>query len=192
MDETSFSLLDRIRRQSDRESWDRLVTIYTPLLRQWLARFRVQESDADDLVQEVFSILLRKLPAFEHNQRTGAFRNWLRTILVNCLRNSWRRSNQRPTAPDQVAKLLDELADDSSELSQVWRREHDEYIMRRLMELVQPRVAAETWKAFCRQAIDGEPAAVVAQELDISLDSAYAAKSRVLQALRQEAQGLID
>jgi DNA-directed RNA polymerase specialized sigma24 family protein len=40
--------------------------------------------------------------------------------------------------------------------------------------------------------IDGVSPQEVAKELGISVDSAYAAKSRVLQALRQDARGLID
>ena len=53
-------------------------------------------------------------------------------------------------------------------------------------------VSASTWTAFCRQMIVGVSASDTAKELGISVDSAYAAKSRVLRMLRQEARGLID
>ena len=42
----------------------------------------IRPSDVDDLVQEVLAVVLRELPQFEHNGRTGAFRRWLRTILL--------------------------------------------------------------------------------------------------------------
>ena len=37
MAETSASLLQSLREQPDGDAWHRLVHLYTPLLRQWLA-----------------------------------------------------------------------------------------------------------------------------------------------------------
>src|SRR5262245_27460259 len=87
---TSFSLLERASASRDVAAWDRLVALYTPLLRRWLGSYDIQNADADDLIQDVLSVVLAELPAFEHNQRTGAFRNWLRRILANRLRTYWR------------------------------------------------------------------------------------------------------
>ena len=44
--------------------------------------------------------------------------------------------------------------------------------------------APETWQAFRRQVLDGMTAEQVAAQLDMPLHSVYAAKSRVLKALR--------
>src|SRR5437870_2279853 len=86
MHETSASLLDRLRRPKAGEAdWRRLVDLYTPLIRGWLRRHAdLPPGDADDVVQDVLAVVVRRLPDFEHNQRTGAFRAWLRTITVNC------------------------------------------------------------------------------------------------------------
>jgi len=194
MDNTSLSLLDRLRRQSDSRSWTRLVELYGPLLKRWLGRYQLQDADAEDLVQEVLAVVFRELPRFQHNRRAGAFRSWLREILVHRLRNFWRSRQYRPVAPggSDIQRRLDELADRTSELSRLWNLQHDEQVVRRLLASVQPRVEAATWKAFCRQMIDGIPALDVSGELNISVASAYAAKSRVLRMLRQEARGLID
>ena len=87
MTDTSMSLLDDVCRRPDSESWTRLVGIYTPLLKGWIGRYDVQDSDRDDLVQDVLMVVLRELPTFRHTQRQGAFRSWLRGILVNRVRN---------------------------------------------------------------------------------------------------------
>ncbi len=84
------------------------------------------------------------------------------------------------------------LRRETSELSRDWGRQHDEHVMQRLMASVQSKIVASTWKAFCRQMFDGVSASETAKELGISVDSAYAAKSRVLRMLRHEARGLID
>ena len=75
MDETSLSLLGRLSREADCDSWQRLFDVYTPLLRGWLKRYQVQSSDADDLIQDVLTVVLRELPRFQHNQQAGAFRS---------------------------------------------------------------------------------------------------------------------
>jgi len=63
--------------------------------------------------------------------------------------------------------------------------------MRRLLEQVRARFAPPTWQAFCRQVLDGLAADAVADELGMALPSVYAAKSRVLKALRTLAHGLV-
>jgi RNA polymerase sigma-70 factor (ECF subfamily) len=77
-------------------------------------------------------------------------------------------------------------------LSRIWNREHDEHVVKRLMESVRTQFEPKTWQAFRRQVIDGERADVVAQELGTSLGSVYMAKSRVLSALRRESEGLVE
>lgn len=191
---TSISLLSRIRENPDSEAWDKLVSLYRPLLMTWLARFDVQHDDAEDLIQDVMLVVIRELPTFQHNRRTGAFRTWLRNILVNRLRDFWRSRQYRPTAPgtSSFQQQLDELADAGSDASQIWDREHDEFVMQRLMEVVEPQFEPQTWLAFRRQVIDGVRADAVAAELGMKPGAVYMAKSRVLLALRRESEGLID
>src|SRR5262245_6236650 len=62
---TSDSLLHRLRHPSDGEAWARFIQLYTPVLHRWANRLGLQEADAADLVQDVFGLLLRKLPEFE-------------------------------------------------------------------------------------------------------------------------------
>ena len=194
MNETSLSLLDRIRESPESESWDRLVSLYTPLLRRWVRKYQIQESDVDDIVQDVLSVLLNDLPRFDHNRRTGAFRTWLRTILVNRVRLFWRSRKYQPvaTGSSSIDEMLDQLQDGSSEVSQIWNREHNEIVLKRLMQHIRPQFEAQTWLAFQRQVVDHQRADVVARELEMSLSSVYKAKSRVLGALRREADGLVD
>lgn len=191
---TSLSLLDRVANCSDTDAWDRLAGVYTPLMRQWLDRYEVQSADADDLIQEVLAYVMQELPRFDHNQRTGAFRNWLRKILVNRLRNFWRGRKGQPAATGTTSLLeqLNQLEDDTSRLSRIWNEQHDREVVTRLMELVRPRFQAKTWEAFHRQMFDSQKPDRIAAELDMELGSVYMARNRVLTALRREAAGLVD
>lgn len=191
---TSFSLLERASTSRDTEAWDRLVALYAPLMRRWLSAYDIQDADADDLIQEVLSVVLAELPAFQHNQRTGAFRNWLRRILVNRLRGYWRTRKREPLArgSSSFVEQLNELEDDSTEASRIWNAEHDRHVISQLLVSVRPRVLDKTWNAFRRQVLEGQRADVVATELDMPVNSVYVARSRVLSILRREAAGLVD
>jgi RNA polymerase sigma-70 factor (ECF subfamily) len=193
MSVTSVSLLDRLHENTDPAAWQRLVDVYTPLIRGWLRKNSVQDTNADDLVQEVLAVVIRRFPSFQHNKRTGAFRAWLRAISINCARDFWKANRIRPhVTGSDFGSYLDQLADPDNPLSQAWDREHDLHVARKLMEMIEPQFAETTWKAFRRVALDGIAADDVAKELGITVNAVFIAKSRVLGRLREEAAGLIE
>ena len=194
MTDTSITLLQRLQSSDDSENWDRLMSLYRPLLMAWLRKYHVQDFDLDDLMQEVLMAVAKDLPTFDHNGRTGAFRAWLRSIMVNRLRNFWRSRGRQLQAQggSDVQLRLAQLDDPSSEMSQLWNQQHDLHVAQQLLQQVEPDFTAQTWAAFTRVAIDGQRADAVAVELGISTNAVFIAKSRVLSRLRREAAGLID
>ncbi|WP_425615905.1 RNA polymerase sigma factor [Anatilimnocola sp. NA78] len=192
MTTTSASLLERVRHDPAAEQWQTLVELYDPLIRGWLKRQAVLNADADDLVQDVLTVVARRLKDFEHNGRTGAFRTWLRTVTINCVRDFWRSRKRENAATGQVQELLDQLADPQSGLTQAWDLEHDRYVTQQLLGRLRSEFEPATWRAFERVALDGAPAAEVASELNLTVNAVFIAKSRILARLRQESRGLID
>src|SRR5947209_6291088 len=192
MPATPVSLLDRLQRQPDAQSWERLVQLYEPFIRRWL-RDPALGPDADDLLQEVLAVLVRDLPTFRR-QRSGSFRAWLRTVTVNKVNEWWRKRPARPPAAGgtDAALRLQQLEDPASGLSRLWDEEHDRYVARRLLELLEPEFSPATWRAFRRQVIDGRPASATAADVGLSVNAVLIAKSRVLMRLRQEIDGLLD
>jgi RNA polymerase sigma-70 factor (ECF subfamily) len=190
---TSKSLLVRASDGSDQAAWHRLIELYQPLIGRWVRPHVAQRADAEDVVQDVLTALVRELPRFDHNQRPGAFRAWLRTITVHRLRRYWEKRDGRPAAaggPEQEA--LDQLADPASELARGWEEEHDRHITRTLLASIRLEFQPATWRAFQLQVQDGRPAADVAEELGLSVNAVLIAKSRVLKRLREKAEGLVD
>ena len=191
MNTTHPSLLEQLKHSPDqaasRTAWNWFVKLYTPLLFYWTRRCGLQEHDAADLVQDVFTILVKKLPTFSYDG-TGSFRSWLRTVTVNKIRDRLRQPVLSSTA---TQPLPDELpqADDSDALETV---EYRRYVVQRALQLMQAEFAPKTWRACWEHVVVGRPAAEVAGELGISVGSVYVAKSRVLARLRKDLQGLLD
>ena len=189
--DTSASLLQRVRERNDAAGWERLVQIYTPLLRAWVGRHLPQPDDVNDVVQQVFTVVVARLPEFVHNGRPGAFRRWLRSITVNHLRAFWR--SRRPLAGQaEVEGVLDQLEDPASDPSRQWDLEHDSHVAHKLLDYVEPEFRPATWQAFRRLVLDEAAPEAVAAELGLTVNAVLIAKSRVLRRLRQEVSGLLD
>jgi RNA polymerase sigma-70 factor (ECF subfamily) len=187
MNTTSVSLLERLQK-SDAAAWSRFADLYTPLLYYWAKRFGLQESDAADLVQEVFTILVKEMPRFLYrpNQR---FRGWLWTLMLNKRRERERRKG--------IAVPLGSDGDWSDEsgadpVAQFDEAEYRRYVVDRALQLMQVEFPPHTWKACWEYVVADRPAAEVALELGISVNAVHVAKSRVLRRLREELNGLLD
>jgi RNA polymerase sigma-70 factor (ECF subfamily) len=187
MHTTSASLLQRLRDQSDPRAWDRMVELYTPLFYYWAKRLGVPESDVADLVQDVFTLLVKELPVFTYAP-SRRFRAWLWTVF----RNKWRERLRRQAAlPATVDAELDQL-DTAGEIEEIDEAEYRRYLVDRALQLMQADFQPATWKACWEYVVQGRPAAEVAAELGITVNAVHLAKSRVLRRLREELSGLLD
>lgn len=194
MVDTSASLLENLRDRPGDVHWRRLVDLYSPLIRSWLGRHTVAAADTDDLVQEVLVIVMRRMPEFHRQARTGSFRTWLRTITANCLRDFWRAQRIRPraTGASDFQEMFEQLQDSNSGLSHLWDEEHDRHVTQQLLQTLRSEFQETSWKAFLAVAIEGRSPNDVAAELGITVNAVFIAKSRILSRLRQEAKGLVD
>jgi RNA polymerase sigma factor (sigma-70 family) len=190
--ETTPSLLERVQQHpEDHEAWRLFHDLYRPLLASWIRRYSIQDQDCDDILQDIFQILLRELPHFHYDPAKGHFRSWLRSVMVNRLREYGRSKKTRPVTGDgdTYDKILLQLVDEKSDLARQWDREHNKHLAQRLLSLIEPDFSATTWQAF-RRVMEGEQAAQVAADLKISVNAVIQAKCRVLKRLRHEMAGL--
>lgn len=193
MSVTSATLLERLRDPRDADAWGRLNDLYAPLVRAWAVRLGVRGADADDLVQDVLAVVVRRFPEFVHPDRPGAFRGWLRAIAANCARAAWRDRRLNPVAPGgtDFGSYLARLEDPADDLSREWDREHDVHVTRRLLERIKSDFEPQTWDLFRGFVLEARPAEEVAAAYGTTPNAVYIAKSRVLARLREEAGGLL-
>jgi RNA polymerase sigma-70 factor (ECF subfamily) len=188
MNTTHVSLLERLRQPGEREAWERFVELYTPLLYYWARRVGLQPEDASDLVQDVFAVLVQKLPEFTYD-RHKSFRGWLRAVTLNKWRENQRRLARVPA--NGLEDGVDDLADLNGAVD-LWEAEYRKHLVGRALRVMQTDFQPTTWKACWEHVACGRPAAQVAAELGISVGAVHAAKFRVLARLRQELDGLMD
>ncbi len=186
---TSLSMLDRLQGPEKNRAWEIFVAIYQPFIATQLARAGVRAADIDDLMQESFALMYRALPQFCHNGNAGAFRKWLRTLVV---RRALRYLHRRQKAPRDGPLYDQAIASFGATFEHSWEREHDRHLVNRLLEMVRPEFTDTTWTAFQLQVIHGNAARDVSRQLECTVNAALISKSRVLRRLREVGRGLIE
>lgn len=191
----SSSLLHRAR-QHDDTAWRQLVYLYGPLVREWCFRSGVSPTDVEDIGQEVFRAVFRKIGDFRRDRPSDTFRGWLRTITTNKVRDHARRANriEKAAGGSDANRVMQQMPDISSSLANgdCDVPEEDDGLLRRALEMIKRDFQEPTWKAFWFTVVNGRSPGDVAQELGTSLNSVYLAKSRVLRRLRTEFAELLD
>ena len=171
--------------------WRRLVHTYGPLVYHWCRRERIQSVDAEDITQEVFRAVAFRVGDFSRNQAGSTFRGWLRTITRNKIWDFQKRERRRCAKSDEydlenlvAAPILEGESDDPSNSDETL------LLYGRVADWIRSEFRDSTWQAFFRVVIDEASAREVAEELGMSINAVYLAKSRVLRRVRDELQEL--
>jgi RNA polymerase sigma-70 factor (ECF subfamily) len=188
---TSSSLLRRVQ-ANDQVAWQRLVSLYSPLVYRWCRQAGLQAADAADVGQEVFRAVARKVQDFRRDRADDTFQGWLRVITRNKLHDFARRLRpesqavggqdlqQLPGAASSTPDFAENLAEDTRLLFQ------------RALELMQTEFEPRSWQSFWRVTVEDQPPEDVARDLGTTVNAVYLAKSRVLRRLREEFADLLE
>jgi RNA polymerase sigma-70 factor (ECF subfamily) len=189
-----LGLLERIK-NLDQAAWERMVSLYSPLVYRWCRRAGLQAADAADVGQEVFRSVARKIVDFRRNHEGDTFRGWLCIITRNKIRDSFRRKRRElagvggSEAQQRLLQVRSTAWDDGDSPCD---EDDRKFLYRRIIELVHDQFAERTWQAFWGVAVDEQRPAEVASALGMSVNAVYLAKSRVLRRLREELAGLVE
>jgi len=188
---TSVTLLGRLRADpKDQAAWSDFVARYGPKILQWCRGWELQDSDAQDVTQNVLLQLNRLMATFVYDP-SGSFRAWLKTLAHHAWRDlvTERRRAGEPKGDGRMVGFLESLLageDLVEQLDEEFRRE----LMDRAMERVRLRVAPKTWDAFRLTALEGWSGAAAAARLEIKITRVYGAKSNVTRWIQEEVRKL--
>ena len=187
---TSVSLLARVRRR-EAAAWERFAALYTPLVYGWARRGGLQSSDAADVVQDVFRTVFRKIEDFQREGQPSRFRGWLWTITKNRVRLFYRQTAPQAQAAggSEAARRLEQVPDLLNNDEEPAAEQTRLTLVHRALQLIKQDFAADTWQAFWRLAVDGDPANEIAADLGLSPAAVRQAKYRILCRLREELAG---
>jgi RNA polymerase sigma-70 factor, ECF subfamily len=211
---TSLSLILQATQQ-DPAAWERLVSLYSPLVYFWCQKSGLSRADLQDVFQEVFHALARNLHKFRPLEN-GTFRGWLRTLTRNKLNDHFRQAGLEPkpvggtealnflkkipAATQQRSSLNHssgmKLEGPLSEQAPIEQAPIEQAIVHstlcQALANVRVNFSEQSWHAFWMVVVDGRETADVAKDLGMQPGAVRVAKSRVLKRLRLELGDFID
>lgn len=191
MQTTQTNLLCAVRDSQNREAWGHFYRIYAPMLRNFGRRLGVNETDLDDLSQEVLVVAHRSLRDQVYDPAKGRFRMWLfgiaRRQALATLRNRNRRTRMQQPKRDDSVDLLAHIEDPRTEdtIQEIWRQEWRYALLDEALREIRTEVGNKEYQAFILYAVQRQPVEKVADELSISPASVYVYKGRVLAAIQK-------
>lgn len=185
MEETSVTLLARVRDGRDQNAWREFFALYYPLVCRYARERGLRLEEAEEVAQDCMQKLAEYLRDFQYASDRGRFRGFLRRMVNNRITDLYRRQRLQvvPTCLEHVA-----APDEDKLWDRIWLHEHLTFCVERL----EARCRDHTVAAFKMYAIEGRPAEEVGAHLGITLNQVYLAKSRVIQRLREEVGDVVE
>jgi RNA polymerase sigma-70 factor (ECF subfamily) len=185
---TSRSLLEQVR-ADDPAAWDRLVSLYAPLVYRWCRRWDLADQDIADVFQDVFQAVSAHIATFRKEREGDTFRGWLRTITHNKVRDHFRKLGREPMGAggtEAQIRFASLPAPQTPEEVDAADEEAERDLYSRALDLICSEFEPRTWQAFWLTAVEGRDPKNVASDLGMSAGALRVARSRVLRRLRDE------
>ena len=145
---TSMSLLE-MATMGDREAWEQIVYLYSPLVDRWCRRRFLTDDVIQEIGQDVFLKLFKNLGKFRKDDPKFGFRKWLWTLTRNKVFDHLRKIRDQPrcVGGSEGQGIIDNYPDESARPDpgdEGGSTPPDErlILLRRCLELVKVRVRA--------------------------------------------------
>lgn len=188
---TSASLLARLRQSpADQTAWAEFVDRYGRKLYGWCRHWGLQETDAQDVTQDVLVRLAAKMRDFAYDP-SRSFRGWLKTLARHALSDFCdARGRAGAAAGGSVAVDALHSVEAREDLIRQLEDEFDQEVLAEAVARVRTRVIPKTWRAFELTAYEGRSGAEAAEALGMTIAAVFVAKSRVQKLLQDEVRQL--
>jgi RNA polymerase sigma-70 factor (ECF subfamily) len=195
--QTRPSLLNRLKSGDDSESWNEFYRVYGKLIRDFALHAGLNDTEADEVVQETAIAISRHLSEFRYDPKVCRFKTWL----LN--QSSWRIKDQlkkrrrsqkfageAPAPPkddstrtDTIHRVPDPASVDLEALFETqWRQS----LLTLALDRVKERFSLKQFQVFDLLVNKEWPAADVAKALGISVANVYVTRHRISTAITKD------
>ena len=194
---TRQSLLSRLRDWQDDDGWREFFDTYWRLIYRVARQAGLDDATAQDVVQNTFIYLSRRMPKFRYDPARGSFKSWLRRVTRSRISVFRRRAEAKePPLPelsleDDDAPIWESIPDPAGDqVDEIWQREWEDNLLKAALRRISPKVSAQQLMIFELAALGEVPLKQVARKLDVSLMQVYLARHRVGKLFKAEVEQL--
>lgn len=185
---TTTRLIDDLMDPDNGGAWNGFDARYRPVLLGFARSLGFSADEACELTQQALSEFAVALRAGRYERAKGRLSSWLIGIARNlgCDMRRRRRGEHRAGGDSLIAELPAGRSEEEH-LSHVWAREREKAVLTQAMVKLRQsaRMEEHTMRAFELFTVRGMPAAEVARECGIDIDSVYVIKNRLIKRLRE-------
>src|SRR5438093_3020848 len=103
---TRQSLLSRLRDWQDQDGWREFFDTYWRLIYRVTRQAGLDDASAQDVVQNTFIYLARRMPKFRYDPARGSFKAWLRGVTGSPIPVFRRRAEAKePRSEEHTSEL---------------------------------------------------------------------------------------
>lgn len=188
---TRQSLLERLKRWDDQESWRDFFNLYWGLLYSTAIKSGLNDSQAQDVVQDTIIQVAKKMNGFKYDPAVDSFKGWLLYLTRKRIAMEYRkraRDRVQSTSEDSEHNgEIEEIPDPAGiNLDAVWEEEWARTRWEAALSRVKEQVAPKQFQMFDLYVIKERPATEVAQALGVTIAQVYLAKHRISTVLKHE------
>jgi RNA polymerase sigma factor (sigma-70 family) len=194
---TRQSLLSRLRDCEDQQGWREFFDSYWRLIYNVARHAGLDDATAQDVVQNTFIYLARRMPKFQYDPGRHSFKSWLRHVTRSRISVYRRRAMcKEPPLPelsleDEDVKVWESIPNPGPDaFDEVWQREWEQNLLKTALLRIRPKVSAQQLMIFELAALGEVPLKQVARKLEISLMQVYLARHRVGKLFKAEVERL--
>jgi RNA polymerase sigma-70 factor (ECF subfamily) len=176
----------------DQQDWEEFFDLYNGILTRFAGKLGFRPGEIDDLLQEVWTDVVRLLPTFEYDPAKGGFRRWLYRIMrskaadIGRRRRRLAREKALPESPSGGWEALPDAGGEDPAVAV--ERKFLVEIVQLATERFRATAAPKDWQVFERCKLGGQASSVVGPELGLT---AAATRKRLQRSLGQFRQILI-
>ena len=181
---TTTALLEGLFDPANELVWLEFDQRYRPIVVAFARKLGLSDADAADVAQETLTQFVKEYGAGKYDRSRSRLRSWLIGIAKYRVAGVYRKRASKREARGQSA-IVDMTDEDG--LVGVWEAERRAVILREAMTQLRDKTKTDerTITAFEMHVVNQMPVAAVAEELGISVQDVYLAKSRVAARLRE-------
>lgn len=178
---TRSSVLKALSDIGNEVAWARFFDLYAGFVFAISRSKGLSAEDADDVVQNVFADLARKLPTFEYDRRKGRFRSYLLELvnwrIIDRLKAGKRKAELEAA---YFSEKKHAVAADGSVAEREWQTAALNEALRRL----QTEVDESHFAAFVESTVEGVDTETVVKLHGITRDNLYQIRARLTAKLK--------
>jgi RNA polymerase sigma-70 factor (ECF subfamily) len=196
---TRTTLINRLKDWQDQASWQAFFDTYWKLIYSVAVKSGLNETEAQDVVQETMISVAKHMPDFKYDRTIGSFKAWLMNVTRWRITDQFRkraplgRSGPRPAAGPNAAEPseLEDIEDRTiPKMEEVWEEEWKEALFHAAMAKVKRGLDPMHYQIFDFFVNKGWSPPKIAETFGIAVDQVYLTKHRVTEAIKEEVERL--